>query len=79
MSEKLAELIAEYKKYVETYDAETDEINEYRGEEFDVSTACGANYDDAYELGCDHGEAFACYQNYVTILSKLEELAKEGR
>lgn len=79
MTNKLAELIAKYETELETWNAETDEIDEMKGDDFNPCDWSGGNFDDAYSLGESHSEAFTSAYLISNFIKELEELAKEGR
>ena len=65
MKEKIQELIKEY-------EAEVAEIEEYTGDDFNPRDASGGNFDEAYYMGTEHGEAYG-------KLNVLYELLKEAK
>lgn len=67
---KIDDLIRLYEERLALLQGSVDEINEMYG-------YCGANYEDAYALGDDHGSIYAEYDPVKQFISDLKSL-KEG-
>jgi hypothetical protein len=67
----MKELILEKIKVIES---KIEELNEMYGEDWEEFNACdasGGNFDDAYELGSEHGEIFGQLALLKELLKKL--------
>ncbi|MDQ0174432.1 hypothetical protein [Bacillus chungangensis] len=71
---KIDDLIRHYEERLVLLQGSIDEINERYGDDFDVIDACGANYDDAYALGDEHGGIYAEYDAIKQFISDLKSL-----
>ena len=71
------QLIELYEGRLESLSGSIDEIIEMYGDDFDVIDACGANYDDAYSLGDEHGGIYAEHRAVETFISDLKKLKED--
>ena len=80
MIERLDRLIAMHESRREVLRGGVNEIRELVGDDFDVSDVSGGNFDDAYELGREHGEVlmeFIMLADAVADLKYLREKVDE--
>ena len=79
MIERIDRIIAMYENRREVLQGDINEIRELTGEDFNVSDVSGGNFDDAYELGREHGEVlmeFIMLADAVADLRYLKEHSK---
>lgn len=73
--DKLEEIKEYVLKRFEVVDAETDEINErVESDDWCPMDASGGNFNDAYDMGRDHGESFGEYKVLAVIKEILEKV-----
>jgi hypothetical protein len=65
-------MLGKIERLIEKYESYQEEINEFCGDDFNPMDASGGNFDDAYQLGFEHGETSG-------KLAVLYELLKEAR
>ncbi|MDS7057109.1 hypothetical protein NXG04_07405 [Klebsiella pneumoniae] len=70
----LEQLIKEVEERIELLQGNIDEYNEVYGDDFYAIDASGGNFDDAYELGYEHGELFKEYYMLKKFKKQLEGL-----
>jgi hypothetical protein len=58
MSDVLNEIKAYVDEKLPIYESEQEEVNELFEDDFNPCDASGGNFDDAYELGDDHGDTY---------------------
>lgn len=68
------QLIKEVNDRIELLEGDIEEYNEVYGENFYAIDASGGNFDDAYELGYEHGELFKEYHMLKKFKKQLEGL-----
>lgn len=64
------------KMQIANLEAEIEELEEIFGEglcELDAMDASGGNFDDAYEMGSEHGEIYGKLSVLYDVLKMLEE------
>ena len=73
----MADVLDKIKAYIDeklpVCEAEQKEIDEMKGDEFNAMDASGGNFDDAYELGNDHGDTYG----RLMILRKIKAIIEE--
>jgi len=74
---KLDELIRLYEGRIEALQESIDEIDEIYGDDFNASDASGGNFDDAYELGDEHGSIYAEYEAINQFIKDLKALKED--
>jgi hypothetical protein len=73
MDAKLAKIMEYIDSQLPIWEEETAEIEERMEEEFNPMDWSGGNFDDAYNLGEEAGEAFAKYEVMTRIKRIIEE------
>lgn len=76
--EKLFELISILENKLELLKGDIEEHDEMYGDFVDPMDASGGNFDDAYELGFEHGEMFKEYNLMKGILKSLNEIVESS-
>lgn len=66
LRKRIEELVVKYESYVE-------KTEEQKGEEFNPMDASGGNFDDAYYMGCEHGEESGKLEAYQNVLKLIDE------
>ena len=67
------ELLEKYEDRLDTLKGDDAEIDEMY-EDFNPSDWSGGNFDDAYEIGKDHGEVFKEMEMIRGFIAELEEM-----
>ncbi|UUV46249.1 hypothetical protein [Bacillus phage vB_BanS-Thrax2] len=70
----LEQLIKEIDYKIELLEGSIEEYKEMYGDDLNASDASGGNFDDAYELGYEHGELFKEYYMLKKFKKQLEGL-----
>jgi len=74
----MRDVLNEIKLYIETrlsvLEADAEEINEMLDDDFDPQDASGGNFDDAYDLGEEHGDTFG----KISILEAIKAIIDKG-
>lgn len=70
----LEQLIREIDYKIELLEGSIEEFEEMYGDDFNASDASGGNFDDAYDLGYEHGELFQEYHMLKKFKRQLEDL-----
>lgn len=73
MDDKLTQLLAELEGRLESLSSEVDENDEWKGDDFNPMDASGGNFDDAYSLGEEHGEAYGRYAELHNVIKLIKE------
>lgn len=76
MNEKLTQLLSELEGRIESLSAEIAENEEWKGDDFNPMDASGGNFDDAYSLGEEHGEAYGRYAELSNAIKSLKAVAE---
>lgn len=72
MASKIAKIQAYIDEQLTGLIAEKEEIDEIVNDDFDPSDASGGNYDDAYEMGEEHGENYGRIQALIEVKAILD-------
>lgn len=67
-------LIFEITERIKFLEGDIEEYNEVYGDDFYAIDASGGNFDDAYDLGYEHGELFKEYHMLKKFKKQLEGL-----
>lgn len=76
MNDKLTQVIKELEQRLKSLSEEVDENDEWKGEDFNPMDASGGNFDDAYSLGEEHGEAYGRYAELSNAIKSLKAVSE---
>lgn len=72
-------MIAVYKGRLTHLSERIDALHERYGDDLNVEYECGGNYEDAYDMGEDHGSLFAEHLAITTFLMDLENVKEDDK
>lgn len=72
MASKLSKIQAYVVEQITELMAEKEEIDEIVNDDFDPADASGGNFDDAYEMGEEHGENYGRIQALIAVKAILD-------